>query len=84
MTAFSMAKRILHPSLAQAIFSTAPFAPALNKTSAMERETEAPLPVRKIFVPRRTHESRFAPPQYFYSASRNGAVPTNLRRQPTH
>ena len=84
MTAFSVANRILHLSLAQAIFSTAPFAPALNKTPLMEGETEAPLPVRKVFVPRRTDESRFAPPQYFYSASRNGAVPTNLRRQPAH
>lgn len=32
--------------------------------------------VRKEFLPRRSGEPRFAPPQYVYSASRSGAVPS--------
>ena len=30
---------------------------------------------RKEFLPRRSGESRFAPPQYFYSASKSAALP---------
>ncbi len=30
---------------------------------------------RKILLPRRPGESKFAPPQYYYPASRSGVVP---------
>ena len=30
---------------------------------------------RKEFLPRRSGESRFAPPQYFYPASKSGGLP---------
>ena len=36
------------------------------------RTTDAP---RKIVLPRRPGESRFAPPQYYYPASRSGVIP---------
>ena len=35
-----------------------------------------PVAVRKEFLPRRAGESRFAPPQYVYSASPGGAIPS--------
>jgi hypothetical protein len=30
---------------------------------------------RKILLPRRPGESKFAPPQYYYPASRSGVIP---------
>jgi hypothetical protein len=35
---------------------------------------------RKIVLPRRPGESRFAPPQYYYPASRSGVVPGGYDR----
>jgi hypothetical protein len=59
----------------------------LSATSAAEHQDAASrqrpeTPVSKEFLPRRTGESRFAPPQYVYSASRGGAVPANNSRAP--
>ena len=34
----------------------------------------------KTVLPRRPGESRFAPPQYYYSASRSGVVPSGTGR----
>jgi hypothetical protein len=31
---------------------------------------------QKIFLPQQSGESRFAPPQYYYEASKSGAVPS--------
>jgi hypothetical protein len=35
-----------------------------------------PVAIQKEYLPRRSGEFRFAPPQYVYSASTGGAVPT--------
>jgi hypothetical protein len=34
----------------------------------------------KKFLPRRSGESRFAPPQYFYPAAKSGALPIEADR----
>jgi hypothetical protein len=39
----------------------------------LDGETEAGL--QKVFLPRGSGESRFAPPQYYYLASRSGVIP---------
>ena len=57
-------------------FSIAPFVAKRNQTAAIQQESKTLVPGEKQLLPRRTGESRFAPPQYFYSASRGGAVPT--------
>ena len=31
---------------------------------------------RKVFLPQHSGQSRFAPPQYYYEASKTGAVPS--------
>jgi hypothetical protein len=31
---------------------------------------------QKVFLPRRPNQSQFAPPQYYYPASRGGVVPS--------
>jgi hypothetical protein len=40
--------------------------------SAIGQTADGP---RKIVLPRRPGESRFAPPQYYYPASRSGVMP---------
>jgi hypothetical protein len=52
----------------------APLAVERNQTSANQQEAKTLVPSGKQFLPRRASESRFAPPQYFYSASRGGVV----------
>jgi len=57
---------------------------SFNPQDGVERRDSAPAKQstepansnRKEFLPRRLGESRFAPPQYVYAASRGGAVPT--------
>ena len=44
--------------------------------AAPKQNTETANSNRKEFLPRRIGESRLAPPQYVYAASRGGAVPT--------
>jgi len=47
--------------------------PAEHQDAAARHKPRTP--VSKEFLPRRTGQSRFAPPQYVYAASRTGAVP---------
>jgi hypothetical protein len=44
--------------------------PVIN--TAISQMTDGP---RKIVLPRRPGEPRFAPPQYYYPASRTGVLP---------
>ena len=57
-----------------------------NHAAALQQEIEpGTLVMRKQFLPRRSGDSRLAPPQYVYSASRSGVVPAKLTvdRPPT-
>jgi hypothetical protein len=44
----------------------------MMKSTIPQTTTDGP---RKIVLPRRPGESRFAPPQYYYPASRTGVMP---------
>jgi hypothetical protein len=48
--------------------------PAGRRSSDFARESADNGP-RKILLPRRPGEPKFAPPQYYYPASRSGVVP---------
>jgi len=54
---------------------------SINETSPA---TTAQGVARKEFLPRRSGESRFAPPQYFYSASKSGALPIAANSSTPH
>jgi hypothetical protein len=48
----------------------------LNHAVALQQEIQPrTLAMKKEFLPRRSGESRLAPPQYLYPASRSGVVP---------
>jgi hypothetical protein len=49
--------------------------PAIKSTTAQPTDTPS-----KIVLPRRPGESRFAPPQYYYPASRSGVMPGGYDR----
>jgi|HubBroStandDraft_3_1064219.scaffolds.fasta_scaffold3094876_1 hypothetical protein len=46
-------------------------------TTTLAQTADSP---RKIVLPRRPGESRFAPPQYYYPASRRGVMPGGYDR----
>jgi hypothetical protein len=70
MTNYSVTKHVPHFPLAER-----------NQTAAIQQENKTLVSGGKEFLPRRAGELRFAPPQYFYSASRGGAVPSLPRPQ---
>jgi hypothetical protein len=59
-------------------FSADRFVVERNHDAARQKiePVATPVAVRKEFLPRRAGESRFAPPQYVYSASPGGAIPS--------
>jgi hypothetical protein len=51
-------------------------APGISDFSiAADAQPDVRQVARKEFLPRRSGESRFAPPQYFYTASKSSALP---------
>jgi hypothetical protein len=60
-------------------FWTDQFVAPQNHAAALQQEIEpGTLAMQKEFLPHRSGESRLAPPQYVYSASRSGVVPAKF------
>jgi hypothetical protein len=75
------AEEALHLSPANVAFSANRFLAERKHEVATRQKLDpatTPFAARKEFLPRRSGESRFAPPQYVYSASPSGAVPTEF------